>query len=269
MKKMFVTLMLITTALVAAACSSDNKSEQQSVTIGTIVGPYTEMMETIIQPELEKKGYQVNVKRYDDYVSPNKALEAGELDANLVQDAVALANFNDEFDASLTSVLTVPTAPLGLYSEHYTSIDQIENNALITIPKDDVGTARALQLLASLGVIELDPSVDPITVTEQNIVKNEKQIVIQPVEPRHLVLSMDSADAAIIPGSFAIRAELELMDAIVLEELHESFRLTIAVASNDEQAQLTKDIEEVVQSEAFKSAMEEQFVGFSMPNWMH
>ena len=43
---------------------------------------------------LEKKGYEVEVKVFDDYVLPNKALEEGSIDANLYQHEPYLDNYN-------------------------------------------------------------------------------------------------------------------------------------------------------------------------------
>ncbi|EPS52408.1 NLPA family lipoprotein [Clostridium botulinum A1 str. CFSAN002368] len=36
----------------------------------------------MVQPLLEKKGYKLEIKEFTDYVTPNTALNDGEIDAN-------------------------------------------------------------------------------------------------------------------------------------------------------------------------------------------
>ncbi len=56
------------------------------------------------QPLLEKKGYKLEIKEFTDYVTPNTALNDGEIDANFFQHTPYLDNFNVEKKTELEAV---------------------------------------------------------------------------------------------------------------------------------------------------------------------
>ena len=53
--------------------------------------------------ELAKKGYDLKIVEYTDYVQPNLALDAGDLDANYFQHLPYLEQFNEERGTKLVS----------------------------------------------------------------------------------------------------------------------------------------------------------------------
>ena len=48
----------------------------------------------------------------------------------------------------------------------------------------------------------------------------------------------------------------------------DKFRNVVAVREADENAQLAKDLKEVVESAEFEKVIDEQFKGFGKPEWM-
>lgn len=273
MKKLFLTLGLALVAALLVACGGDSsgtdtETEEKLIRFGATAGPYSDMLTEAIIPGLEEKGYEVKVTEFSDYVQPNKSLDSGAIDANLFQHVIYLENFSEENNMDLTDLINVPTAPMGIYSNKYDSIEDIEDGAKMTIPNDPVNAARTLITLVDLGLIEIDGEVDPIKASEKDVTKNDKNLVFQPIEAGQLPRSVDGTDLAAVPGNFAIAAGMDLLDALALEDMPDQFRNVVAVQADQKDAQFAKDIVEVIQSEAFEKVIDESFKGFGKPVWM-
>ncbi len=95
----------------ASGGSANNKVK--TVTIGVAPGPYGEMATNVIGPLLKDKGFQVKTKEFNDYVQPNKALNSGEIDANLFQHTAYLKTFSKANHLKLTAIGKTPTLGWG------------------------------------------------------------------------------------------------------------------------------------------------------------
>ncbi|WP_019155744.1 MetQ/NlpA family ABC transporter substrate-binding protein [Robertmurraya massiliosenegalensis] len=275
MKKWLTTgfILLIIGFLAACGSNDDNSSseggESKEITVGATAGPYSDMLKKAIIPNLEEKGYTVKVIEFSDYIQPNNALDNGDIQANLFQHTIYLENFAKENNMDLTALITVPTAPMGIYSNTFDSIEDITDGATITIPNDPTNAARAFNTLQDEGLIVLDENADPLTVSEKDIVENKKNLEFQPIEAGQLPRSVESADLAAVPGNFALAAGMDLLTALALEEMLDSYRNVVAVKTENKDDQLAKDIVEVVESDAFEKVIDEEFQGFGKPEWMN
>ncbi|MED3661149.1 MetQ/NlpA family ABC transporter substrate-binding protein [Ureibacillus terrenus] len=277
MKKFLATFLVFLVAVLLVACNSNSSekskadstsSESKEIKIGATAGPYSDMVKKAIKPGLEKKGYKVEIVEFSDYIQPNKALNAGSIQANLFQHTIYLENFEKENNMDLTALITVPTAPMGIYSNKYKSLDEVEDGATITIPNDPTNAARAFNTLQDEGLIKIDPNADPLKVSEKDIIENPKNLKFQPLEAGQLPRSLDSADLAAVPGNYALAANMNLLDALALENMLDQYRNVVAVKADDEDSQLAKDLIEVVQSEEFEKVIDAEFEGFGKPEWM-
>ena len=258
---------------VLAACS-DSASESaggaksKDIKIGATSGPYSDMVTKAIKPGLEDLGYNVKVVEFSDYIQPNIALDKGDLDANLFQHSIYLETFEKENDMDLSGLIIVPTAPMGIYSNTYDSLEEVKDGASITIPNDPVNAARAFNTLQDEGLLTIDPEADPLKVSEKDIQENPKDLKFEPLESGQLPRSVDSADLAAIPGNFALAAKMDLLSALALENMLDPYRNIVAVTAKNEDSQLAKDIKAVVGSEEFEKTIDEEFEGFGKPDWM-
>lgn len=275
MKKWLTAVLVLLVAGFIAACggkdekgSNSEGEESKDIKIGATAGPYSDMLTKAIIPGLEEKGYKVEVVEFSDYIQPNKALDSGDIQANLFQHTIYLENFAKENKMELTGLIAVPTAPMGIYSNTFKSVEEIKDGASITIPNDPTNAARAFNTLQDEGLIVLDENVDPLTVSEKDIVENKKNLVFQPIEAGQLPRSVESADLAAVPGNFALAAGMDLLSALALENMNDSYRNVVAVKTENKDDQLAKDIKEVVESDAFEKVIDEEFKGFGKPEWM-
>lgn len=272
MRKIFLAITLAVLATLLAACGGNSGSatetDDKGIRFGATAGPYSDMLSKAIAPGLEEKGYEVKITEFSDYVQPNKSLNTNSIDANLFQHIIYLENFAEENNMELTDLIVVPTAPMGIFSKKYDAIEDIEDGAKITIPNDPVNAARTLLTLADLGLIEIDGDVDPIKASEKDVTKNDKNLVFQPIEAGQLPRSVESSDLAAVPGNFAIAANMDLMDALALENMPDDFRNVVAIKTDRKDEQFAKDIVEVIQSAEFEQVIDEEFESFGKPEWM-
>ncbi|MFC7685907.1 MetQ/NlpA family ABC transporter substrate-binding protein [Ureibacillus sp. GCM10028918] len=281
MKKYLLTFLTLALAVVIAACSgndeqatnSSNESdgaakESKEIKLGATAGPYSDMLTKAIIPQLEEKGYTVELVEFSDYVQPNNALDNGDIDANLFQHTIYLETFEEQNNMDLEALITVPTAPMGFFSKKYASVEDIEDGATVAIANDPSNAARSLLTLQGQGLIEIDPEADELTASEKDVATNNKNLVFQPVEAGSLPRQIENADLVAVPGNFALAAGLNLMDAAFLEDMNENYRNVVAVKSDNKDSQLAKDLIEIVESAKYEEIIDSEFQGFSKPEWM-
>ncbi|MBT2679158.1 hypothetical protein J7E38_09090 [Bacillus sp. ISL-35] len=274
MKKLLFSLLVLLSIGLLAACGSDSatgddaKADKKQVTFGATSGPYSDMVTKGIKPLLEKKGYEVKVVEFSDYIQPNLALSKGDLDANLFQHKVYMENFAKEHDLELSEVIVVPTAPMGIYSKKFNSLDEVAKGSAIAIPNDPTNAARAFLILEDAGLIKLDPNADPLTVSEKDVKDNVKNLQFKPIEAAQLPRAVESVDLSAVPGNFALAAKMDLLTALQLENMPDQYRNRVVINTKDQDAQFAKDIKEVVESDDFEKIIDNDFKGFGKPEWM-
>lgn len=270
-KKLILSIVLLLSIGFLAACGGSEKSssgESKELKIGATSGPYSDMVTKAIKPSLEKKGYKVTVVEFSDYIQPNLALSKDDLDANLFQHKVYMENFAKEHKLELSELIIVPTAPMGIYSKKFASLDEIADGASIAIPNDPTNAARAFLILEDAGLITLNASADPLTVSEKDVEENVKNLQFKPIEAAQLPRAVDSVDLSAVPGNFALAAKMNLLDALQLENMPEQYRNRVVVNTKDVDSQVAKDIKEAVESAEFEKTIDEAFQGFGKPEWM-
>ncbi|MCW2276824.1 MetQ/NlpA family ABC transporter substrate-binding protein [Heliophilum fasciatum] len=266
-----------------AGCSSTPSSSQGGTTgqnkklvVGFAPGPYSDMFKKAIQPALEQKGYTFEYKEFSDYVQPNLALNNKELDANLFQHKAYLEKFSADKGLKLSPVINVPTAGLGIYSHKLQATNGDELKAAIkpgdeiTLANDPTNLARALRLLDKNGLITIKEGIDATKASEKDIDKNPYSLKVVPMEAAQLPRTLDSVTLSVINGNYAISAGIPLSSAIIKEELIEDHKNLVAVRTEDLDKPFVKDLKEVVESEAFKNAIEDPknvFKDFQKPQW--
>jgi len=283
MKKWFAAFILVLVIGILGACGNSNTNEtsekqegasdkaateSKAIQFGATAGPYSDMLSKAIIPGLEAKGYTVKVVEFIDYIQPNNALDNGDIQANLFQHTIYMENFAKENNMDLTALISVPTAPMGIYSNTYKSLDEVKDGATVTIPNDPTNAARAFNTLQDEGLIKIDENADPLTVSEKDVVENKKNLVFQPIEAGQLPRSVESADLAAVPGNFALAANMDLLSALALENMLDPYRNIVAVKTENKDSQLAQDIKAVIESEDFEKVIDTEFKGFGKPEWM-
>jgi ABC-type metal ion transport system, periplasmic component/surface antigen len=220
MKK--IASLLVAGVLVLAAnhtVEAKGKSEQQSnsivVSVGATPVPHAELL-NLIKDDLAAQGITLKVVEFNDYVQPNVAVIAGDLDANFFQHVPYLES-NAEWSSKLVSAFGVHVEPFGLYSSKYKKIADLPNGATIAIPNDPSNGGRALLLLQAKGLITLKAGAG-LTATPRDITGNPKNFRFRELEAAQLPRSLQDVDAATINGNYALGAGLNpVKDSLIIE----------------------------------------------------
>ncbi|MBC7857169.1 MAG: hypothetical protein H7Z39_00030, partial [Burkholderiaceae bacterium] len=213
------TLVLSALALALAANSASAAKDPKEIVIGTSAGPYADQIKLGIKPILEKRGYKVKLVEFNDYVQPNLALAEGSLDANVFQHVVYLNKFAAEHKLALTDLITIPTAPIGLYSKKHKSLAELADGASVALPNDPTNQARALVLLDQLGWIKLRANIDPLRASEKDVAANPRKIKLLALEAAQLPRSLGDTDYSFVNGNFALASGLKLTEALATEKI--------------------------------------------------
>ncbi|MDF9825009.1 D-methionine transport system substrate-binding protein [Breznakia sp. PF5-3] len=189
------------------------KEELETITIGASASPHAEILESI-EEDLKKEGYELDIQVFDDYVQPNLAVDEGEIDANFFQHTPYLEGFNEDNGTEVEAVAKIHFEPIGIYSNDTTeknedfSVDDVKDGAVISVPDDPTNEARALQLLAAKGIIEVKKDAG-LSATKTDITKNPKNVEILEVKAEGVAATLPDVDYAIINGNYALTNEVD------------------------------------------------------------
>lgn len=225
---------LVVLSIFLVACS---KPAPNSLTIGTISGPETELVEVAQKVAEERYGLNIKIIEFNDYNLPNEALHDGSLDANVYQHQPYLTAANKAHGYDLIAIGKTFVYPTGLYSSKIKSLNALPKHALIAIPNDPSNELRALLLLQKAGLIKLKKST---FASISDITKNPKQFRFKELDAAQLPRVLADVDAAVINTNFAIPAGLRpAKDALLLEDKNSPYANLIVVRpNNDKQEQL-------------------------------
>src|SRR5699024_11122717 len=142
-----ILFLLGTLGVIIISCVLLFEDEGEVITIGSSTGTFSDMVNFALKPPLEEMGYSVEIVEYTDYVQTNNALHNGDLDANLYQNQTFMENINEENSTDLHGLIQVPTAPMGLYSSEFESLEEITNGSEVALLLDPVNSSRGFLTL--------------------------------------------------------------------------------------------------------------------------
>jgi D-methionine transport system substrate-binding protein len=252
-------------ALGFTACSdsSQNKEskveeKQTTIKIGATPVPHVEILEAV-KPLLKAKGYDLEIVEFTDYVTPNIAVDEGELDANFFQHLPYLEEFNKNKNTNLVKTVNVHLEPMGLYSKKLKDFKLLKDGATIAVPNDPTNESRALDILVKEGLLTFK-DVDFKTVVD--IIKNPKNLKIKELDAPQLPRVLDEVDAAIINTNYALAANLNpLKDALLIESKDSPYANIVVVKKGNENKAHIKALNEVINSAEIKKFINEKYQG--------
>lgn len=235
--------------------------------VGFMPGPYRDAFAKGIAPQLEQQGYTIKYVEFSQGVQPNEAVERGNIHANIFQHSLYLQASNQRQGFDLVPVLQVPTPPMGLYSQRHKSLASVPDGATVTLPADPVNAARALNILAAVGWVQVKPGVDPISVSERDIVSNPKKLKLVALDAAQAPRSLADADVAAVQGNFAVASGLKLTEALKLEDMTPPYVNVVAVKRSNAEAKFAKDIAAAYRAPAFQQVFlaNPAWAGYRLP----
>lgn len=235
--------------------------DDKTIKVGASPAPHAEILKEV-ESELEKDGYKLEIVEFQDYVQPNKALDAGDIDANYFQHKPYMDEFNAKQETKLVSIGAIHYEPLGLYQGEKKSIDELAEGDKIAVPNDTTNEARALLLLESEGLIKLKKDAG-LTATKQDVVENPKKLEIVELEAAIIPRSMSSVAMGVINGNYALSAGIKEDTAITFEssdsEAAKTYANIIAVKKGNEDSEKSKALFKAMTSDKIKKFIEKKY----------
>ena len=260
MKKIIVIALVAILSVVSvfAQAAAETQSSTTKIVVGATPEPHAALLSLVVD-DLAAQGITREIKEFTDYVTPNDAVEYGEIDANYFQHIPYLESFNTEHGYHLVNAGGIHVEPIALYSSKYSSLSDLPNGAVIAIPNDPTNEGRALLLLQSAGLIKLraDAGLEAIPL---DITENPKNFKFSEIEAATLPRVLSDVDAAIINGNYAIPAGLvATRDGLFVEGADSPYVNVIAVKEGNENNPAIKALIEALKSDEVAAFVAEKY----------
>ncbi|MFC4169457.1 MetQ/NlpA family ABC transporter substrate-binding protein [Teichococcus aestuarii] len=228
--------------------------------VGVTSGVHAQVLE-VVRDVLVKQGFVLKITEFSDFIQPNAALAAGEIDVNTYQHQPFLdaqkAQRGYDFVPVGKTVLTV----MGVFSKKHKALADLPNGARVAIPNDPTNGGRALLLLAKAGVIELKSGAD-YRATVADITGNPKRVRIVELEAASIARSLDDVDAAAITGNYAVPAGLNpLKEGLAIEGTDSAYTVLVVTRRGDEGKPWAQTLARAYADPAVKDFVEKTFGG--------
>lgn len=254
-------------SLIAIFIGCGKKEVQENILrVGASPSPHSEIL-NLIKDDLAKEGIQLEIVEFTDYVTPNQALNDGEIDANFFQHLPYLEAFSKDRGLDLSSVGGVFVSPLSLFSNKIKDIKELQDGATIAIPNDPSNGGRALITLEKNGLIKLDPKAG-LKATVLDIVENPKKLNFKELDAAQLPRSLQDVDCAFINGNYALDAGIDpVKDAILREGKDSPYSNIIAVKTKNKGDKKIKTLIEVLHSNKIRDFITNKYHGIIIPTF--
>ena len=244
--------------------SSEKKTDDKKITVAASATPHAEILEEA-KTLLKDKGYELEVKVFDDYVQPNNVVESGEFDANYFQHVPYLEQFNEEKGTHLVVAGKIHYEPFGIYPGTKKDLKDIAKGDKIAVPNDTTNEARALLLLQDNGIIKLKDGAG-IKATVNDIEENPNNIEIVELEAAQVPRVVNEVAYVVLNGNYALEANYTVKkDALAYEksdsEAAKTYVNVIAVKEGNENSDKIKALADVLKSDSIKKFIDEKYDG--------
>ena len=238
--------------------------ERTKVKVAVTAGPHAIIMDKVKRLAYIE-GVLVEVIEFNDFVTPNRALADGDVDANSMQHMPYLDEQIKARGYDFKVLGKTVLMPLGVYSKHHKSLAEIPQGAKISIPNDPTNGGRSLLLLAKLDLIKLKNDVDNPSVLD--IVENKKNLQIIEIEAPQLPRSLEDVAAAVINTDWVVLADIDPKSAIAMEDKDSPYVNVIVVKSGKESDEKLQTLMKIYQSYEIKEFIKDKFKGAIIPGW--
>ena len=239
-------------------------AEAKVYKVGVTQGPHEQVVE-FVKSELAKKGVEIEVVGFSDYVLPNPALNDGDLDINSFQHPPYLDIQIKDRGYDLVSVGKSIVLPMGIYSNKVKSFKDLKSGDTIGLPNDPTNGGRALLLIQAAGLIKLDPKAG-LRAGPADVIENPKGLKFVELDAAQLPRAIPDLVAAAVNTNYAIQAGLvPTRDALLVEDANSPYANVIAVKTANKNADWVKAFVDAYHTEATRKFILDTFKGSIVP----
>ncbi|MGL5686407.1 MAG: MetQ/NlpA family ABC transporter substrate-binding protein, partial [Vagococcus fluvialis] len=261
MKKKLLGLGLVTVLVIGLAACGGNKEasdkgkakeDDKTIVVGASPTPHAEILEEA-KPLLKEKGYDLEVKVFQDYVLPNKALEQKEIDANYFQHIPYLEKEILDKGYDFANAGSIHIEKMAFYSKNVKSADDVKDGATVLVSNSQSDWGRVITILQDAGLVKVKDGVELTKATFDDIEENPKNLKFKyDIDPAILTTAYqnDEADLIAINANFAENIGLNPeKDGVFVEKDNSPYANVIATRTEDKDSEKIKALIEVLHSE--------------------
>ncbi|MCP1120043.1 MetQ/NlpA family ABC transporter substrate-binding protein [Robbsia andropogonis] len=260
---------LIATTVSAMALSTaalHAMAADETIKIGVTAGPHAQIMEQV-KKVAAHEGLNLKIIEFSDYVQPNAALAAGDIDANSYQHQPYLDAQVRDRGYKLVSVAQTINFPMGIYSRKIKSLSELKSGARVALPNDPTNGGRAYLLLQKAGLIKLRAGAG-LSATSIDVAENPKKLKFVELDAAQIPHSLDDVDIAAINTNFALEAGLSpARDAIELDPPTGPYANVLVVRAQDKDKPWVAKLVKAYRSPEVKQFVTTTFKGSVITAW--
>ena len=252
MKKFIATLAAtLTLSPVTALAQEDNV-----IKIASQTTPMTDIVELAAENIAEP--YSIELVEVTDNIQYNEAVFNDEADASFAQHMPFMQMFNEEKDADLVAIQPIYNAVVGFYAPEYKSIEDIEDGAEVAIPSDPTNEARALLILESYDLIDLNDEAG-LFPTVDDVEENTKNLKFTNVDLMNLASAYeDGVDLVFNYPTYIAKIGLKSEDALIVEkDDNHKFAIQVVTREGNKDSEAMKAVIEAFKSEPVRKFVDE------------
>lgn len=241
-------------------------AQERPLKIGVTAGPHAQILE-VVRKVAERDGLRLQIIEFSDYIQPNAALAAGDLDANSYQHKPYLDQQIRDRGYKLAAVGYTVNFPIGIYSRKVKSLNDLKEGARVGIPNDPTNGGRVLLVFQDQGLIRLKPDAG-LRATPLDVVDNPRKLRFVEVDAAQLPRTLDDLDASAINTNYALTAGLQPgRDAIARESAKSPYVNLIAVREQDKDKPWVARLVKAYQSDEVRKFILAEFKGSVVPGF--
>ena len=251
----------------AEETAAEETAEPVTVRIG-LTGAVYEPIWDVVREELAKEGIQLEYVQFNNFSLPNNALNNGEIEMNAFQHHAFFNNDTQSNGYDLTAIGDTYIVAMGIFSQAISDLSELKDGDLVAVPNDVTNEGRALKLLESAGIIEVDPAAGNSPAIN-DITAYNVQVKFQEVDANLVPSILPDVTIAVVNGNYAADAGLKAADALYMENEYadNSYYCLIAVRSEDAENPVYQRIVEAYQCDEVIQVYNDQFAGLFTPTW--
>ena len=248
-----------------SAEASEEAASEKVVLKGIVdLVPHSEIIEHV-RPQLEEQGIYIELVATSADSTTNERLNSGEIDFNYFQHLPYLESEVETNGYKLVSAGGIHIEPITAYSDKYSSVDQIPDNAVVAIPNDGTNEYRALRILELNGFIKLDDAArDSLSASVGDITSYVKPIEIVEIDSAQIIPTKADYDFFITNTNKALEAGIT-SNKLFSEGEDSPYANIIAVREEDANNPAVKALVDALLSEETQKWIQDNYNGAVIP----
>ena len=226
--------------------------------------PHSELIE-FIKPQLEAQGIEIEIVGTAADATWNEKLDKGDVDFNFFQHLPYLEEYNETNGTNLVNAGYIHVEPIAAYSEKYTKVEDVPDNATVVVPNDATNEYRALRILEIAGFIKLNPNLPELKASVADIVEYIKPIKITEIDSAQIIGLAKDFDVYIVNTNKAIEAGVDTSKFLFKEGEDSPYANIIAVKAEKANDPAIQALVKALQSDETRKFIEDKYNGAVIP----